>query len=59
LDSVQATHLKLVDDRSLGAHPYFVPVEHTRRSREILGPSPLLIPEQAVVLNKDPRKARE
>ena len=51
--------MELAADRSRGAHPYFVPVEHTRRSREILGPSPLLIPEQAVVLNEDPMQARE
>ena len=26
--------LELARDRSIGAHPYFVPVEHTRRARE-------------------------
>ncbi len=51
--------MKLAADRSRGAHPYFVRVEHTSRSREILGPSPLLIPEQAVVLNKNPIQAKE
>jgi len=51
--------LELARDRSAGAHPYFVPVEHTRRAREILGPDALLAPEQAVVLETDPARARE
>ncbi|MCX4098190.1 LLM class flavin-dependent oxidoreductase [Nocardia sp. alder85J] len=34
-----------------GAHPFSVPVEHTKQAREILGPGKLLIPEQAVVLD--------
>jgi probable F420-dependent oxidoreductase len=42
--------LKLSRDAALGAHPYFTPPEHTAFAREILGPGPLLIPEQAVVL---------
>ncbi len=41
-----------------GAHPYFVPVDHTARAREILGPDRLLIPEQAVLLETDPVEAR-
>ncbi len=50
--------LALARDRSWGAHPYFVPVEHTRRAREILGRDRLLAPEQAVVLETDPDRAR-
>jgi len=50
--------LALAAERSLGAHPYFVPVEHTVRAREALGPGPLLAPEQAVVLSADPEEAR-
>ena len=50
--------LELAAARSAGAHPYFVPVEHTARAREILGPGPLLAPEVAVVLEADPAKAR-
>jgi probable F420-dependent oxidoreductase len=50
--------LKLAADRTMGAHPYFVPVEHTRQARAILGPSRLLVPEQAIVLNTDPTVAR-
>lgn len=50
--------LGLARDRTGGAHPYFVPVEHTGRARRILGDGPLLAPEQAVVLEADPRRAR-
>jgi probable F420-dependent oxidoreductase len=42
--------LELSRDRTLGAHPYFTPPEHTAFSRSVLGPEPLLIPEQAVAL---------
>ena len=51
--------LELAAARSAGAHPYFVPVEHTARARSILGPGPLLAPEVAVVLETDPVRARE
>lgn len=50
--------LALAGRRSLGAHPYLVTPEHTRLAREILGPGPLLAPEQTVVLETDPDKAR-
>ena len=50
--------LALAAERSAGAHPYFVPVEHTAAAREILGAGPLLAPEQAVVLETDAEKAR-
>jgi probable F420-dependent oxidoreductase len=50
--------LELAAQRAAGAHPYFVPVEHTVRSRSILGPAPLLAPEVAVVLETDPATAR-
>jgi probable F420-dependent oxidoreductase len=51
--------LALAAERAAGAHPYFVPVEHTARAREVLGPDPVLAPEQAVVLETDPQRARE
>lgn len=50
--------LQLAAERSLGAHPYFVPVEHTTVAREALGPDALLAPEQAVVFSTDPTEAR-
>ena len=45
--------LELAAARASGAHPYFVPVEHTARAREVLGRGPLLAPEVAVVLETD------
>jgi probable F420-dependent oxidoreductase len=42
--------LKLSRDRAAGAHPYFVPPEHTAFARQVLGDGSLLIPEIAVSL---------
>jgi probable F420-dependent oxidoreductase len=50
--------LALARDRTAGAHPYLVTPEHTAVAREILGPGKLLAPEQGVVLESDPDKAR-
>ncbi len=50
--------LQLAADRTAGAHPYLTTPEHTRRAREILGPDELLVPEQKVVLDTDPERAR-
>lgn len=50
--------LALAAERGVGAHPYFVPVEHTAVAREALGPDALLMPEQAVVCSTDPEQAR-
>jgi probable F420-dependent oxidoreductase len=51
--------LRLAAERAAGAHPYFVPVEHTSRARELLGADALLAPEVSVVLEKDPSTARQ
>jgi probable F420-dependent oxidoreductase len=50
--------LALAAEKAQGAHPYFVPVEHTPVAREALGDGPLLCPEQAVVLDTNPESAR-
>ena len=50
--------LRLSAERALGAHPYFVPVEHTAIARKELGTGPLLAVEQAAVLNEDAAAAR-
>jgi probable F420-dependent oxidoreductase len=50
--------LELAGSRSAGAHTYYVVPEHTAESRAALGPDPFLCPEQAVVLESDPDKAR-
>ena len=51
--------LKLAAERADGAHPYNVNPEHTAQARAILGQGPYLCPEQAVVLETDPAKARK
>jgi probable F420-dependent oxidoreductase len=51
--------LELAAKRADGAHPYNVTPEHTATARRVMGPEPLLCPEQAVVLETDPAKARE
>ena len=50
--------LALAAERSAGAHPYFVPPEHTALAREIMGPDALLAPEQKVCLETDADAAR-
>lgn len=50
--------LQLAAERTDGAHPYFVPVEHTAFARETMGAEALLAVEQAVVLETDPEAAR-
>jgi probable F420-dependent oxidoreductase len=50
--------LDLAGERSLGAHPYFTPAEHTRIARERLGPDALIATEVAVVLETDGETAR-
>jgi probable F420-dependent oxidoreductase len=50
--------LELASRRAAGAHPYNVPPEHTAMARQVIGKDPLLCPEQAVVLETDPAKAR-
>ncbi|MGO9178689.1 MAG: TIGR03620 family F420-dependent LLM class oxidoreductase [Candidatus Limnocylindrales bacterium] len=50
--------LELAAERADGAHPYFVPVEHTPLARRHLGPEPCLIVEQTAVLTADPAEGR-
>ncbi len=50
--------LELAGELTAGAHPYFVPPEHTAMARRTLGPGPLLAPEQMVLLEADPTEAR-
>ncbi|HEY7628615.1 MAG TPA: TIGR03620 family F420-dependent LLM class oxidoreductase [Ilumatobacteraceae bacterium] len=58
LAALRPRMLELAASAADGAHPYFVPVEHTARARQILGPDKLLAPEVAVVLEADPAEAR-
>jgi len=58
LAALRPPMLRLARERALGAHTFLVPVEHTRRARDILGPAALLVVEQKVVLARDPVDAR-
>jgi probable F420-dependent oxidoreductase len=58
LAALRPRMLELAARRAQGVHSYFVPVEHTRRARRIVGKDALLVPEQAVVLESDPTTAR-
>jgi probable F420-dependent oxidoreductase len=58
LASLGPISLKLARQRSLGTHPYFVPVEHTRIARQAVGPGKIVAPEQMVVVESNPERAR-
>ena len=58
LAALRPRMLALAAERARGAHPYFVPPEHTARAREILGPDAWLCPEQMVLRVTDPSDAR-
>lgn len=51
--------LELARDLTAGAHPYLVTPEHSTLARSILGAGKLLAPEQGVILETDPVRARE
>jgi probable F420-dependent oxidoreductase len=51
--------LELAAARSRGAHTYFVPVDHTRSARQILGSTALIATELACVIDSDSTSARE
>ena len=59
LAALRPLMLELAAKRTRGAHPYFVTPEHTRRAREIMGPDAWLCPEQKVLLENDPTRARQ
>lgn len=50
--------VELSGERAAGAHPYFVPPEHVASVRELLGPSPSIAVELAVVLDTEASSAR-
>nr|WP_236794843.1 TIGR03620 family F420-dependent LLM class oxidoreductase [Amycolatopsis sp. GM8] len=50
--------LRLAGARAAGSHPYLTVPAHTRTARRLLGPGPLLAPEQTVVVDPDPVEAR-
>jgi len=50
--------LELAAERTDGAHPYLVPVEHTAMARGVLGPEPCLAVEMTAIMTSDPEEAR-
>ena len=58
LAALQDRMVRLAGERTDGAHPFFVTPEHTARARAIMGPEPLLAPEQHVLLIRDASEAR-
>jgi probable F420-dependent oxidoreductase len=58
LAALRPPMLRLAASHARGAHPYLVPPEHTRRARAILGPDAWLCPEQKVLREPDPGRAR-
>jgi probable F420-dependent oxidoreductase len=58
LGALRQNMLKLAAEKVRGAHPYFVPPEHTAWARGIMGPDALLCPEQMLILESDAERAR-
>jgi probable F420-dependent oxidoreductase len=50
--------LDLAAERSLGTHPYFTAVEHTRMARERVGRDAIVAPEVTCVVEAEPEIAR-
>ena len=50
--------LELAAEAAAGAHPYFVPPEHTATARETMGPDAALYPEQMAIVDTDADSAR-
>jgi probable F420-dependent oxidoreductase len=50
--------LALAAERTAGTHPYLVPPEHSAIARAALGDDAIVAPEQGLVLETDPDKAR-
>jgi probable F420-dependent oxidoreductase len=50
--------LALAGSHTDGAHPYLVSPAHTKEARHLLGPDKLLCPEQTILAETDPARAR-
>lgn len=59
LGALRKNMLQLSMELGAGAHPYFVPPDHTAWARNILGPSAWLCPEQMLIHETDSGKARQ
>jgi probable F420-dependent oxidoreductase len=58
LAAVGPRMLQLAAERADGAHPFFVPVDHTADARRIIGADPWLAVAVPVVFSADPTEAR-
>jgi probable F420-dependent oxidoreductase len=58
LAAVGPRMLELAAERTDGAHPFFVPVDHTADARRILGSEPWLAVAVPIVMSADPGEAR-
>lgn len=56
--ALRGNMMALARSHTDGAHPYLVTPEHTRQARAVLGPGKLLCPEQTVLRETEPVKAR-
>ena len=56
--ALRGNMMALAKSHADGAHPYLVTPEHTKQARAVLGPGKLLCPEQTVLRETDPAKAR-
>jgi probable F420-dependent oxidoreductase len=56
--ALRTNMLRLAAEQASGAHPYLVTPEHTARARKVLGAGPWLAPEQMVLHESDPARAR-
>ena len=50
--------IALAAEKTMGTHTYFVPPEHTAKTRAAMGPDKWICVAQAVVLESDPTRAR-
>jgi probable F420-dependent oxidoreductase len=50
--------LRLSAERTAGTHPYLSNPEHTRVARDTVGEGKIVAPEQGIVLETDPERAR-
>lgn len=58
LAALQPKMQELARDATTGIHTFLVSPQHTAAARERLGPSPLLIPQQAFVVTEDDQAGR-
>jgi probable F420-dependent oxidoreductase len=57
LAAISPKMLEIARIRTAGVHPFNVTPEHTALTRQALGPSALLMPEQMVIVTTDPDRA--